>query len=146
VSSNKAKFFRYLKENGGIQPEFHVTLIHRAMANTRPELWQRYNEYHEQADNVQNKLGDCKVLLERIVWNNRILAIVARLVDGNWECANEVAHVTVGLAGPEVKPKESNDLLKRWLVEGSGDTTGIGEAAIEGRHIADGVVKGILSR
>jgi len=85
-------------------------------------------------------------LLERVVWDNRIMAIVARLVDGDWECANEVAHVTVGTNGPEVKPKESNDLLKRWLVEGSGDESRIGEVAIEGRHIVDGVVRGNLSR
>lgn len=146
VSSNKAKFFRHMQGTGRIQPEFHVTLMHRAMAAARPELWQKYSEYHEQAGSAQNKLGDCKVLLERVVWDNRIMAIVARLVDGDWECANEVAHVTVGTNGPEVKPKESNDLLKRWLVEGSGDESRIGEVAIEGRHIVDGVVRGNLSR
>jgi tRNA ligase len=74
------------------------------------------------------------------------MTIVARLVGEDWECANEVAHVTVGTSGPEVKPKESNDLLKRWLLEGSGDESGIGEVAIEGRHVVDGIVRGILSR
>lgn len=146
ISSNKAKFFRHLQENSRVQPEFHVTLIHRAMATARPDIWQKYSELHEQAGSAQNKLGDCKVLLERVVWDDRIMAIVARLVDGDWECTNEVAHVTVGTSGPEVKPKESNDLLKRWLVQGSGDDSGIGEVAIEGRHIVDGIVKGVLSR
>lgn len=146
VSSNKAKFFRYMQENGRVQPEFHVTLIHRAMATAQPELWQKYSEYHEQAGGGQDKLGDCKVLLERVVWDNRIMAIVARLVDGDWECVNEVAHVTVGTSTPDVKPKESNDMLKRWLVEGSGDESGMGEVAIEGRNVVDGIVNGILSR
>ena len=74
------------------------------------------------------------------------MAIVARLVDEGWECVNEVAHITIGTRGDDVKPKESNDLLKRWLAEGSGDESGIGEVAIEGRKIVNGVVKGVLSR
>jgi len=74
------------------------------------------------------------------------MAIVARLVDEGWECTNEVAHVTVGTRGPEVKPKESNDLLHRWISQGSGDESGIGELVIEGRQVVDGVVKGVLSR
>jgi tRNA ligase len=45
-----------------------------------------------------------------------------------------------------VKPKESNDLLRRWIEVGSGDDSGIGEVAIEGRVVVDGTVKGILSR
>ena len=76
------------------------------------------------------------------------MAIVARLFDEDetWECANAVAHLTVGTRGGDVKPKESNDLLKRWIEVGSGDDSGIGEIAIEGRLILDGTVKGILSR
>jgi tRNA ligase len=74
------------------------------------------------------------------------MAIVARLVDEGWECANEVAHITIGTRGDDVKPKESNDLLKRWLAEGSGDESKIGEIAIEGRKIVNGVVRGVLSR
>lgn len=74
------------------------------------------------------------------------MAIVARLVDGDWETVNEVAHITVGMNGTGIKPKESNDMLKRWLADGSGDESGIGEIPIEGRHIVRGVVKGVLSR
>jgi tRNA ligase len=76
------------------------------------------------------------------------MAIVVRLVDEdeNWECVNQVAHITVGTRSDDVKPKESNDLLKRWIEVGSGDDSGIGEVAIEGRIILDGTVKGILSR
>lgn len=74
------------------------------------------------------------------------MAIVARLVDEGWECVNPVAHVTVGTRGDEVKPKESNDLLKRWLEDGSGDESGIGEVAIGGRVVVEGTVKGVLAR
>ena len=74
------------------------------------------------------------------------MAIVVRLVDEGWECANTVAHITVGTRGDEVKPKESNDLLRRWLEFGSGAETGIGELPIEGRLIVEGTIKSVLSR
>lgn len=74
------------------------------------------------------------------------MAIVARLVDEGWECVNSVAHVTIGTRDESVKPKESNDLLRRWIEVGSGDESGIGEIAIEGRVIVEGNVKGTLSR
>ena len=146
VSSNKAKFFRQLQQTRRVQPDFHVTLIHRASSASHPDLWQRYSEIHAEAGSAENKLGDCKVLLERIVWDDRIMAIVARLVDENWECVNKIAHITVGTRGPEVKPKESNDLLERWIEQGSGDETGIREIAVEDRQIVHGIVKGVLSR
>ncbi|PMD48703.1 tRNA ligase [Hyaloscypha variabilis F] len=152
MSSNKGRFFRQLQETRRVQPDFHVTLIHRASSKTHPELWQRYTDMHAQSGGDPwsggSKMGQCKVLLERIVWDNRIMAIVARLVDEdeNWECVNQVAHVTVGTRGVDVKPKESNDLLKRWIEVGSGDDSGIGEVAIQGRLIVEGTVKGTLSR
>jgi tRNA ligase len=74
------------------------------------------------------------------------MTIVARIVDEGWECVNPVAHVTVGTREDAVKPKESNDLLKRWIEVGSGDEAGIGEVVIPGRLVLDGIVKGILSR
>jgi tRNA ligase len=129
-----------------VQQEFHVTLIHRASSKAHPELWERYSAIHAAAGSAENKLGLCKVMLEKVVWDERIMAVVARLVDEEWECTNSVAHVTIGTRSPDVKPKESNDLLQRWLVVGSGGDTGIGEAGIEGRIVIEGVVKGILSR
>jgi tRNA ligase len=146
VSKNKARFFTQLQGTRRVQPEFHVTLIHRASAKAHPELWARYSQIHEEAGSAENKLGHCEVVLERIVWDDRIMAIVVRLVDEGWECVNPVAHITVGTRGDEVKPKESNDLLQRWLEVGSGDESGIGELAIEGRIIVNGTVSGILSR
>ncbi|CZR62060.1 related to tRNA ligase [Phialocephala subalpina] len=150
VSTNKARFFRQLQQNRRVQPEFHVTLMHRATSKQRPDLWKTYTDMHTSAGGDPwaggSKMGDCKILLERIVWDNRIMAIVARLVDEGWECVNPVAHVTIGTRGDEVKPKESNDLLKRWLEVGSGDESGIGEVGIGGRVVVDGTVEGILAR
>ncbi|KAK2626822.1 hypothetical protein QTJ16_003997 [Diplocarpon rosae] len=149
VSANKTHFFRQLQQNNRIQSEFHVTLIHRASAKKYPELWQKYGDLHAASGSPldpNSKLGNCKVLLEKIVWDSRIMAIVARLVDDGWECTNQVAHITVGTRDKDIKPKESNDLLKRWIEDGSGDDSGIGEAVIAGRQVLDGTVKGNLSR
>lgn len=71
VSSNKARFFRQLQQTRRVQPEFHVTLIHRASSKTHPEVWQKYTDLHAQevgtdAWNPNLKMGDCKVLLERV--------------------------------------------------------------------------------
>jgi tRNA ligase len=60
--------------------------------------------------------------------------------------ANPVAHVTIGTASPNIKPKESNDLLQRWLNEGSGGETGIGEIAVKGNVTLEGSVRGVLGR
>lgn len=42
------------------------------------------------------------------------MAIVVRLIDKGWECVNAVAHITIGTREDSIKPKESNDLLRRW--------------------------------
>ncbi|KAH8652777.1 RNA ligase-domain-containing protein [Tricladium varicosporioides] len=146
ISSSKARFFRQLQETRRVQPEFHVTLIHRASSKQMPELWARYDGLRGGLDGWDNKLGSCRIALERIVWNDRIMAIVARIVDPDWECANEIAHITVGTRGEDVKPKESNDLLKQWRQMGSGDASGIGEVAVGGEVIVEGTVKAVLSR
>lgn len=99
-----------------------------------------------QLDGWDNKLGDCKIMLEKVVWDDRIMAIVARIVDEGWECSNAVAHITIGTRGDDVKPKESNDLLSRWLSGGSGDATGVGEVSLQERPVLDGTVKTVMSR
>lgn len=151
VSSNKARFFRQLQGTRRVQPEFHVTLIHRASSRTHPEIWQKYTDIHTSANsadpwNNKGKMGKCQVLLEKIVWDQRIMAIVVRIMDDEWECVIDVAHITVGTSSQDVKPKESNDLLKKWLEQGSGDATGIGEVNIQGQVVLEGIVQGTLSR
>lgn len=63
-----------------------------------------------------------------------------------WPCANSIPHITVGTVAPDVKPKESNDLLRRWVEVGSGGETGIFEAEVEGVKVVDGVVGLVMSR
>ncbi|KAK4035126.1 fungal tRNA ligase phosphodiesterase domain-containing protein [Parachaetomium inaequale] len=162
----KSRFFKQLQGTRRVQPKFHVTLMHRASAKEHPDLWQRYAFLQDTdgAIHPDGRLGDLGVQLERVVFDDRIMAVVVRLVPasqedenvnaGNpalpakpkWECVNRVAHVTVGTRDDAVKPKESNDLLARWLEQGSGEKTGIGELLIEGKPLVKGVVRGVLSR
>ncbi len=75
------------------------------------------------------------------------MAIVVRLIDaeGKWDCVNRVAHITVGTRDSTVKPKESNDLLARWLDDGVSDG-GIVERVFEPKPTVVGAVRGVASR
>lgn len=75
------------------------------------------------------------------------MAIVVRLFDAEnkWECVNKVAHITVGTRDAAVKPKESNDLLAKWLEVGAGNE-GIQEVVFADKPTLKGQVKGVTSR
>ncbi|KAI9716447.1 MAG: hypothetical protein M1812_005342 [Candelaria pacifica] len=153
-----ARLYRHLQQSRRIQPAFHVTLIHQSAAKDRPELWQRLNDLHDktvislqQAAKDSNttvpfspELGKCRIELERVVWDDRVMCVVARLLDAQehgFETVNEVAHITIGTANQNIKPKESNDLLSRWLAMGSSEESGIGEAQIPGKVVLYGTVQ-----
>lgn len=142
------KFYKQLQQTRRIQPLFHVTLMHRASAREHPELWKQYTALEAESQSTDGKLAECDVRLERVVWDSRIMAIVVRLVDAEqkWTCVNKVPHITVGTRDDQVKPKESNELLARWLELGSGGDYGIGERLIEGATTVKGSVRGVLSR
>ncbi|KAF1826237.1 tRNA ligase [Dissoconium aciculare CBS 342.82] len=154
-----ARMYNALKQQRRIQAAFHVTLCHRASAGDCPEIWQHLNTIYEQVSkptaerafvDLQAPLGKSYIKLERLVWNDRIMAFVVRLapiVDGgeHFRSANITAHITVGTASPDIKPKESNDLLETWLRIGSG-SEGIQELAVAGNVELEGTAKAVLAR
>lgn len=149
VGPEAAKFYWQLKNTRRVQRKFHVTLMHRATKDQYPELWKRYTDLHEAAGGGDAKLGDCDLMLERVVFDDRIMAIVVRIVDeeSKWECVNRIAHITVGTRDDGVKPKESNDLLAKWLEEGTGgEGNKIQEVVFDEKPLIKGAVKGVLSR
>ena len=127
ASAENAKFFRQMQASRRIQPIFHVTLMHRASVPANPDLWSHLTSLHSDAVSMSAKhnkstfdpaLGKCRVRLERVIWDNRVMCIVVRLLDSAWESANAVPHITIGTASVEIKPKESNDLLQSWMGTG----------------------------
>ena len=148
----KAKLYRLLQQSRRIQPAFHVTLCHRASIPSHPELWSHLASLHAETLSEQSKnqsvrpsdpsLGKCRVRLERVVWDDRVMSIVARLLDEGWETANSIAHITVGTAGQDIKPKESNDMLERWME--SGTETGIQECEVGGHVEVHGNVVAVM--
>ncbi|KAI1382949.1 tRNA ligase [Hypoxylon trugodes] len=144
------RFYKQLQQTRRIQPLFHVTLMHRSASGDHPELWQRYKTLEAESQNQDGKLGECTVQLERVIYDDRIMAIVVRLVseaeNETWTCVNKVPHITIGTRDDGVKPKESNDLLARWLEVGSGGETGIGERVLTPQITVKGTVRGVLSR
>ena len=147
-SPNVSSFYKQLQESQRIQSAFHVTLMHRASAEQDPDLWSYLSSLYnstQSSDTKSDILGKCRVRLERVVWDNRVMCVVARLLDDGWKSANVVAHVTIGTAAKEIKPKEGNDLLERWLEVGSCGATGIGEALLDGNVVLHGTVKALMS-
>ncbi|MCJ1248387.1 hypothetical protein MMC30_005604 [Trapelia coarctata] len=145
---NVARFYRQLQQSRRVQPAFHLTLIHRASMPQHTELWEQLTSLHLKAKSSQPDapdpiLGKCGIQLERVVWDNRVMAIVARIVDESWTSVNAIPHVTVGTADTSIKPKESNDLLQRWLQVGANEESGIRELTIGGGEQIWGEVKSV---
>jgi tRNA ligase len=148
-----ARFYRQLYGSRRLQTEFHVTLMHRASASQHPDKWDKLVEIHKEkfdpnSPQTEPELGTCQVKLERIVWDGRVMCFVVRLLnggEGSWETVNPIAHVTVGTANKDIKPKESNDLLQRWVKEGSGES-GIRDLLVNGNVVLDGSVRGVLQK
>ena len=153
-SPETAKMYRQLQQSRRIQPAFHVTLIHRASVTSHPELWSHLTDLHAKALTEVSKnpsaqtpdplLGNCRIRLERIVWDDRVMCIVVRLLDEGWETANPIAHITIGTAYQDIKPKESNDLLQRWMENGS--QTGIADLGVAGHVEVPGSVKAVMQQ
>ncbi|KAM3537984.1 hypothetical protein ARSEF1564_009088 [Beauveria bassiana] len=141
-----SRSYMQLKQTRRLQMAFHVTLLHRANAKQFPELWQRYLTLHDNAGRGAGKLGECDVVMERVVFDQRIMAIVVRIDDksNTWKCANRVAHITVGTRDSTVKPKESNDLLARWLDDGPDGT--VREVVFTDKVTVSCEVHSVLSR
>lgn len=154
-----ARFFRQLQHYRRVQPSFHVTLIHRASAGDHPQEWARLLDLHDRAmangsNPNEHEFGKVQVQLERIVWDSRVMCIVVRLLnqpsdsrngenDQGFQTVNKIAHITIGTASQDIKPKESNDLLQKWVRDGSGHETGVKEMKIQGNVVLDGVVKAV---
>lgn len=160
VPVEASRLYHGLVNQRRIQPTCHVTLIHRAASNDRSDVWNHYTKQYIDTMTVNQVqtppvLGSARVRLERLVWDNRVMAFVARIlpaVDNNpenevgWPCANNIPHITIGTASPDIKPKESNDLLQRWLEFGSGGHTGIYEIEVKGVKVVNGIVGPVMMR
>ncbi|MCJ1294028.1 hypothetical protein MMC34_005585 [Xylographa carneopallida] len=144
-----SRFYRQLQQTRRVQPSFHITLIHRSSMPQHKDLWQRLTSLNMDASASQGHvpdpvLGKCHAQLERVVWDERVMSIVARIVDLGWESVNTIPHVTIGTANSSIKPKESNDLLMRWLNRGASEETGIHEILLRGEADVYGEVKAVL--
>ncbi|KAH8693264.1 tRNA ligase [Talaromyces proteolyticus] len=159
----RAKLYNHLINARRIQPGFHVTLMHRSLNQQHPDVWKQYTDLYIQRMNERDpgdptttpNLAEARVRVERLIWNDQIMAFVVRLLpvdaeDGrdaqSWPCVNAVPHITVGTARPEIKPKQSNDMLQQWLEDGTGSDTGLWEAEIPGVKVLEGSIVPVMMR
>ena len=142
-----AQFFRQLQNTRRVQPSFHVTLIHRASIAQNQDLWDELTRRYEDAKQGKSVsdpvFGKCRVQLERVVWDQRVMCLVVGLLDEGWRTVNTTAHVTVGTATPSIKPKESNDLLVKWAREGAAAENGIRDLSVKGVEEVMGEAKAV---
>lgn len=161
ATAEEAKMYNQLKQSRRMQSDFHVTLIHRASSSAEPDMWSQYVDQYVQAltktktENKQKEptLGAARIRLERLVWDNRVMAFVVRILpseqhqntsrDTSWPCANATPHITVGTASSDIKPKESNDLLRRWL-DGDDSQGKIWEKEVPEIKILEGTVRAVV--
>lgn len=152
-STAESQFYKKLKSSGRLQDEFHVTLIHRANSSQDPQNWQQYVTRLEKVVGEDTKkgeklpsLGAARLRLERVIWDDRVMGILVRILPGSdgsvWPCANRLPHITVGTASRDIKPVETNTLLERWL---SGDQT-VQSKEFSGIQELEGAVKATLQR
>jgi tRNA ligase len=123
VDEPTARVWLHLQQMARVQGAFHITLIHAAAKSSDPALWNTMNNLYAAARTEglmapapDPSLDVVDVTFERVVWDERVMTLVAHIADRTWEarCVNEVPHATIGTVAPSVKPKESNDLLHRW--------------------------------
>ena len=81
-----ARLYNHLKQQRRIQSAFHVTLIHRASAAHNQQYWDKLIKLNDTVQATQEngaawepELGKCDVLLERLIWDDRIMCFVVRL-------------------------------------------------------------------
>ncbi|KAA8909180.1 RNA ligase-domain-containing protein [Sphaerosporella brunnea] len=106
----KRSFYYQLMNTKRVQPEFHITLFHRSAKPQYPQLWEKYEKLYSEKK-AEDPMGKAKVVLQQLVWDGRVMAIVAKILSPEWECTNEVPHITIGTVDRNVKPKEANDML-----------------------------------
>lgn len=155
-----ARMYSFLNTQRRIQNDFHVTLIHRINSTEHRDTWTQLSDlYAKHSEPTADrpfvlpspKLGTCSVRLERLVWDGRVMAFLVRLgpaegSNDHFSSTNKLPHITVGTASPDIKPKESNDLLARWMQEGCTPQNGIHDMLVAGNVELEGTVKCILSR
>ncbi|KAF2862805.1 tRNA ligase [Piedraia hortae CBS 480.64] len=114
ASPEQVELYNHLLKEDRIQPAFHVTLIHSADSKANADYWKHLNDLAE-ADG----LGTVKVRLDRLVWDDRVMAFTAIIQDSELYSVNQPPHITVGTI-EGVKPVESNRMLQRWQEESVG--------------------------
>lgn len=132
ASEEKRAFFEQLEKDGRVQNSLHVTLIHQASSKAHPVLWQKYLKLREENTGA-GPLGRTAVILESLVWDGRVMTIASKIPSEDWPCSNEIPHVTIGTASPDIKPKEANDMLvKKWKAGAETEQVDLGDVEVYG--------------
>lgn len=138
-----AQFYKKLQNTNRVQPNFHITLMHKASSSQKPKVWENYIEKaRATGPGLDGKLGSAKITLDKVIWDGRVMTIVSNIQGDEWTCANKFAHITVGTADKSIKPVESNALLNKWSAGNDNSVQALDLPKLE----LEGEVRPVLSR
>lgn len=66
VDAEKSKFYKQLQGTRRIQPQFHITLMHRASSKEHPDKWAEYVKLEEESAANGGRIAECDIELERV--------------------------------------------------------------------------------
>jgi tRNA ligase len=109
----KQVFWKKLQDTNRVQRAFHVTLIHNSQAKAKADAWKKYCDAKENKK-AGESIGKATFKPDTLVWDGRVMAIQGRII-GEWYCANEIPHITIGTADNTIKSVEANAMLvEKW--------------------------------
>lgn len=100
-----ANFWSYLKANGRIQKEFHITLVHENQRPSHVAVWEHYSSLSSRSQTRYTIHLDC------ICFDDRVMAIKVSVPDLPY--TNQYPHITIGTSNASIKPFESNQMLAK---------------------------------
>lgn len=121
VPAEEKAFYEELKSKKRVHSTLHVTLFHRehlkdSQGKQIPERQSLLDMYGNMLSSPNQPIK-CVIKLRKAVWDGKCMAIVVELVPVDTTtlpCVPEVPHITIGTKSSDIKPKESNDMLKVW--------------------------------
>lgn len=66
TDAETSKFYKQLQQTHRIQPQFHITLMHRAASKDHPERWAEFVRLEEDSAANEGRIAECDVELERV--------------------------------------------------------------------------------
>ncbi|KAH9444787.1 hypothetical protein Pst134EB_025046 [Puccinia striiformis f. sp. tritici] len=141
------EMFDELVKNKRITPTPHLTLVHQNQTEESEEMKRLWDEYQKRV--LQRKVNIRLKLGPKLIWNNRVMIVEARVLaesredsmtDTLTEAGKTRYHVTIGTANESIRPVEGFDLLHCYFGTGKSSPASSSTQPILPTSTPDGAV------